>query len=113
MTDPVDLPVGATGADARRLDHALAVWAATPVPVAGEARMLAAVDAAIMPRGRRAWPFAAAALAAGLATLAVWRVPAPVPVPVTASAAAIATRDGDSLAFRSLFTPTPDEDEIL
>ena len=116
----------AARARAARLDRALTEWARAPLHSADSAAApigalvlppFAANDRAPVSRGWR--PLIGLGLAASLAAgIALTRVGAPprAAAPMSASVthgATIAQADADSALFRTVFTPTPDEEDLL
>lgn len=100
-------------AAARTLDAELAAWARAPLDVADRAAADAAAATLRRPRPFRRWALGtglAASLAAGLILLAPAQRLAPAGAPVTTTRPA--TTD-DASAFAQVFTPTPDEEQIL
>lgn len=92
------------------LDAALRGWARAPARAdtdASVARALAALPSRTRPATR--WPWAAgAAIAAGLGAAALW----PGATPSTAPPVQLAA-PSDATLFPLLFTPTPDEEDLI
>ena len=106
--------------DAAVLDAAITGWARAPLVTSGAstadavARALATIGAAAT---RAAWrvrvwrPLAGVALAASLAAALLLGPPPSAPPPKAMSVAVPSQADAD--AFRQVFTPTPDEEDVL
>ncbi len=110
---------------AARLDRAIVAWARAPV-TPGSAETHAAVTRALAalpqaapavqrPRWRARWPLVGGALAASAAALLMLRGHDPGSMsqhrPAALASASATTTDSD--AFRAVFTPTPDEEDVL
>lgn len=98
-------------AAARALDADLAAWAQAPLTVGADAAAGAARTVLRRPRPFARWAMGtglAASLAAGLLLLAPTHRLAPARAPVT-----VAATTDDASAFAQVFTPTPDEEQVL
>lgn len=99
-----------------RLPDQLAAWARAPEAAEARADAVIAATLAALPAQRiaaRRWPWAGAALAAGLAAAAVLGLSRPDPAsgPPAQQAAAAEISPADTFAL--MFVPTPEEEEYL
>jgi len=104
-----DPALSAARREAAELDALLVAWAATPV-ARGNPDFMAATAARRVP-AFALWRWAAGGSMAAALTVGIVLVN-PAPAPVHHQAAAVATVS-DEQAFALLFTPTPDEENII